>query len=139
MSLGTPLSGPDYEWHISGTVGTTTVDLYLDMPDAYDWPRPEPARKALDPNGGPPTLIYRSDGTMPLRAGTPQFRIDGDDPEADAIWASLADVYRYRGPWALETPTEAFSFVADPTVQQWRDVNQGTARIVSFGFQEVAS
>ena len=125
------------QWHITGSVGEVDVDIYLDVPDAYEWPRPEPSEKTIDPCDGTATLTYFNDGTMPKRVGAPEFRIDGEDPEADDVWAALQTVYMLRGPFTLTTPTEEFDAVVDPTVSGWSDRNYGAYRLVGFGWQEV--
>ena len=128
------LSDSTHCWRITGTVGATSVDIYLDQPDGYEWQRPEPSRKAVDPCGGAPTLLYRSDGTLPKRAGRPTFQLRQNRA---AALADLRTIYRLRGPWTVTTPTESFSAVVDPTQGTIAEQNRGTYWAVSFGLAEV--
>ena len=124
-------------WELSGTVGTTTVDVLIEVSGAYEWDRPEPVTKMLDPCGGPPTLIYRSDGSLPRRTGVPLFIIKLDGNEA-AVQSALETIYAKRGPWALVTPTESFNVVVDPTVGPFKYQNFGGYRTITFGLAEVS-
>ncbi len=124
-------------WHIGpSTVDATTIDRDIDVPDDPQWDIPMPARKALDPCGGPPTLLYRTDTDGQAQA-TITFVIPADDDLADVL-SDLTAFWTLKGPWDI-TDAEGVtrSVVADPTRGSWVRVNRGIYRVVQIPVQQV--
>lgn len=129
----------DQPWHIGpSTVASTTLDLDIDVPDVPSWSTAAPARKDLDLCGGPPTLIYRTDGGDGWASMTITFLVPADDDEATVLTA-LDAFWTLKGPWAI---TDALgttrSVVVDPTLGQRTFANQGLYRLVGIPVQQVA-
>jgi len=124
-------------WHIGpSTVGATTIDRDIDVPDVPTWETPAPARKAIDPCNATVTMLYRSDVETPAQA-TITFVIPADDELAD-VMSDLTAFWTLKGPWDL-TDAEGVtrSVVADPTRGSWVRTNQGIYRTVAIPVQEV--
>lgn len=125
-------------WHISGTVGAIVLDFDVDVPDDVTWEIPMPARKAIDPCGGPPTLLYRTDGGDQQSQARITFSIPNDD-DLNNVIAYLASAWAFGGPWDMtDSAGVTRSVVSDPTQGNWTRSNRGTYHLISIGFQQVS-
>jgi hypothetical protein len=92
----------------SGALG---VDVTVYVTGDPQWQRPARARKADDPNGGPPTLITRGDPlakrTLPIVMYVPW----GVDLEARLN--VIRNAYEQRGPYVLYTHREILNVIFD--------------------------
>ncbi len=124
-------------WHIGPTtVGAVTIDRDIDVPDDPTWTTPAPARKAIDPCGGPPTMLYRSDTDGQAQA-TLTFVVPADD-DLDDVLIDLTAFWTLKGPWDVtDADGVTRSVVADPTQGSWVRTTKGIYRVITIPVQEV--
>jgi len=125
------------QWRLTGTVGSTELDVRFSVPASYQWSRHIEASKLLDPCGGPPTMLIQTDGTLGKVFGRPTMWLRGS--AASTALADLESAWAKVGPWSLYTPTDTggLSVVCDPTQGDFTKQNQGSHWEVSMGFQAV--
>jgi hypothetical protein len=123
-------------WHLSDG---DTVDFYFDVPGAPHWTRPEEARLAQSPCGGPPTLLTTTSSTQPRR-----FRVQVHihwAPNWHVRRSTLEAIWAAKGPYTLVAPPidpSAMTVICDASqgALEWSpDDGRYTATV---GFQEIA-
>lgn len=100
-------------WHLTDG---GSLNLYFDVPGTPTWTRPEEARLAQDPCGGPPTLLSISHTAQPRR-----FQVDVDihwGPNCNTRRAALEAAWAAKGPYTLVAPTistSSMTVIFDPS------------------------
>lgn len=128
------LAGDTNAWHLSGTVGSTTLDVYVTVPNDYQWGEHVDASKFQEPCTGAITIMVSSDGTVGKLFGKPAMFCYGSAAK-DAV-ADLRTAWRLGGPWTLATPTASMTVYGDPTQGDFSEQNTGDHWAVSAGWQE---
>lgn len=126
--------GDIYAWHLSGTVGSTTLDTYFTVPNDYQWAEHVDATRFQDPCTGAVTIMVSSDGTVGKLFGRPTIFCVGTDAK-NAV-ADLRTAWRLGGPWTLVTPTATMTVYGDPSSGDFSEQNTGAHWAVQAGWSE---
>jgi hypothetical protein len=123
-------------WHLTDG---GSLNLYFDVPGTPQWTRPEEARLAQSPCGGPPTLLSTNTSAQPRR-----FRV-----QVHIHWganmhtrrSALEAAWAGKGPYTLTAPTidpSAMTVILDASQGplEWSPDNGRYTATVAF--QEVA-
>ena len=129
------IPGSGVKWTLSGTVANTDINCSFTVPVSYQWSRSSQAIKLIDPCGGAPTLMVRSDGTLGKQFGRPTIWLKGT--QATNAVVDLETAWSKVGPWTLVTPTETLSVLVDATQGDFIKTNLGTHIEVQVGLQAV--
>lgn len=122
-------------WHISGTVGATTVDLDLDVLGGPQWSKAKQARDAINLGTGTTTLITRQDTSARWRVSLAIVLAPEDVATTRPDLEALFDLV---GPWTLtDVEGTEWAIVADPVGGQMQYENAGPYRVLSMPFRVV--
>lgn len=133
-------SPPDIQspapWHLTDGA---SLDFSFDVIGTPRWSRPEEARWAQSPCGGPLTLLTVGDGTLQPRQFRVQVRLPYG-PNRNTRLATLETLWAARGPYTLTAPVfvAPMAVLCDPSqgALEWEADGAG-GRVAIVGFREV--